>query len=499
MNPGRELSRWAKESPKKIALIFKEEKISFGDLNQRANTLASALRRMGVEKGERVLFMLPNGTHFAITYFAITKLGAIAVPLDIRLRWEEILPTLYHCEPKVLITFRSLYYLFENLFDTKAILIGGQGKKGDFLAWEDIPLSTKEIETETKDPEDALYLYTSGTTGRQKAVVLTFGNLDESPRVMGEVVHTGKDDIAGIILPMSHISGPILLNGLAAQGSTLVIFESLRPEGILETIERHQVNWFHGVPLIFQLLLESKKEYRLQSLKWIAMMGTQVPLNLVQEFAKKYPHVKVIQGYGLTETSPFISLTPLEKAEEKPSSIGRPVPRAEVRVVDEKGRPLPKGQVGEIIVRGPMVMKGYYKDPQATSERIKDGWLYTGDLGKFDEDGYLYFMGRRDELIITGGLNVYPQEIEGVLLAHPKIAEVAVAGVPDEKRQRVIKAIIVSKEEVSKKEILDFLKGRLASYKLPSIIEFRKDLPKTSTGKVIKGELVTSGSVRGIK
>jgi long-chain acyl-CoA synthetase len=212
----------------------------------------------------------------------------------------------------------------------------------------------------------------------------------------------------------------------------------------------------------------------------------------MKEFQKKFPHTIPIQGYGLTETSPFITLMPLEYAFDKMGSIGRPVPHAEVKIVDEEGKDLPRGEVGEIIVRGPMVMKGYHHNPEATRERIRNGWLYTGDLGRFDADGFLYHLGRKDDMIITGGLNVFPAEIENILLQHPMVTEAGAVGIPDKDRGEVIKAVVTLHHDapVSEKDLIAFCRERLASWKVPRLIEFSDSLPKTSSGKVARRLLV---------
>ncbi len=265
------------------------------------------------------------------------------------------------------------------------------------------------VEVDITEEEEALYLYTSGTTGKPKGVVLTFSNLDLFPEGMHEVLGTREEDILGCLLPMSHISGPIMCNEFVLRGSTLFIFDQLRPDKILSAVEKHQVTYFHSVPPIFEAILHvpNKERFNVGSLKYVAMMGTSVPIDLLNVFKKSFPNVTVIQGYGLTETSPFITLLPLEYAETKIGSMGRAVPRAEVKLVNDKGEEVPGSEIGELIVRGPMLMKCYHNNPEATRERIKNGWLYTGDLCKKDEDGFFYHVGRKDDMIIVGGLNVY--------------------------------------------------------------------------------------------
>jgi long-chain acyl-CoA synthetase len=279
------------------------------------------------------------------------------------------------------------------------------------------------------------------------------------------------------------------------RGSTLFIFDQLRPDKILSGIEKQRVTYFHSVPPIFEAILHvpHKERFDLSSLRFIAMMGTSVPLPLLTTFKKTFSSVAVIQGYGLTETSPFITLLPLEYEQKKMGSIGMAVPRAEVKLVNEQGEEVPVKDVGELIVKGPMLMKGYHNNPDATRERIRDGWLYTGDLCRKDEDGFYYHLGRKDDMIIVGGLNVYPAEVEQVLQGHPLLQEVGVVGMPDKDRGEIIKAAVVVKpgSEITKKEIIAYCKERLATFKVPKIVELWDELPKSSTGKIARRLLLT--------
>jgi len=220
-------------------------------------------------------------------------------------------------------------------------------------------------------------------------------------------------------------------------------------------------------------------------------MGTVVPEQLMKEFGERYPHLQPIQGYGATETSPLLTRTHLKDAPRKMASAGKAAPRVELKIIDRDGKELKVGQIGEIIARGPQIMKGYFKDPEATAEKIKDGWYHTRDLGRLDEDGYLYIVGRADDMVISGGLNVYPSEVETVLLNHPKVKEAVVVGIPDVKRGQVIRAVVVLKsgEKATPREILSFCKKRLASFKMPRQLEFKDSLPKSSSGKIVKRQL----------
>jgi long-chain acyl-CoA synthetase len=289
---------------------------------------------------------------------------------------------------------------------------------------------------------------------------------------------------------MSHIVGPIVCNELAERGYTLVIFDQINPITLLEGIQKYRVNVFESVPIVFQLLLGVKNlaSYDTSSMKIAAMMGTSIPLPLLRAFQAAQPHIKVIQGYGLTEASPMITLVEPAKAEAKMGSIGCAVPAVEVKIVDESGKELGVDEPGEIITRGPHVMKGYFRRPEATAERIHDGWLYTGDVGKRGSDGYYYHLGRRDDMIITGGLNVYPAEVENMIYTYPGVQETVVFAIPDAKRGAVIGAAIVARAgaNIVEKELLTFLRANLANFKVPDKVVVREALPRTSSGKTIR-------------
>jgi long-chain acyl-CoA synthetase len=321
-------------------------------------------------------------------------------------------------------------------------------------------------------------------------VVLSYRNLNQYPRVMGEFGITDTSTIRGCILPMSHIVGPVVCNELAERGYTLVIFDQINPITLLEGIQKYRVSVFESVPIVFQLLMGVKNlaSYDTSSVKIAAMMGTSIPLPLLRAFQSAQPHIKVIQGYGLTETSPLITLVEPNQAEAKVGSIGRAVPGVEVKIIDQAGNALGVDEPGEIITRGPHVMKGYFRRPDATAERVRDGWLYTGDVGKRGTDGYYYHLGRRDDMIITGGLNVYPAEVENLIYTYPGVQENIVFAIPDGKRGQVIGAAVVPRPgaHLGEKELLAFLRANLANFKVPDKIVVRDSLPRTSSGKSIR-------------
>jgi long-chain acyl-CoA synthetase len=404
MNVGKVLRQTASRLPDKKAVIFGNKSFTFGELDRGADHIANFLAQRGIKKGDRVAVVFPNIPEFVVVYFGIIRLGAIGVPLDFRFMGGELASVLVDADVKALFTLKNKFIEIESdLGPAKKQLhtvVLFEGEHPETFQLENLlSKNTPEpADDHTIDEADeALYLYTSGTTGKPKGVVLTFRNLDYYPLTMNRMVKAGENDVIGFIIPLSHISGPIVSNMIAKNGSTVVLFENLRPDRILADVDRHGVTYFFGVPPIFQAILRvpHRERFHLKTLVYVSMMGTNIPLPLMQEFRQAFPTVKVIQGYGLTETSPYITLMPLEHADDKMGSIGLPVPEIELRLLDSKKKEVGAVEAGEITVKGPMVMKGYHNNPGATQEMIRDGWLHTGDLGKMDQDGFVYHLDEK--------------------------------------------------------------------------------------------------------
>jgi long-chain acyl-CoA synthetase len=486
------LDQAAREHPNKIAVIDKEEELSFSVLNGRVHALAGHLQREGIKQSDRVGVLLPNCAAIPLIYFAGQKIGAVSVLLDARLRGKELQEVLRDADLGLLVIHQQLIpevaTVLEELTPIPVWIVRGAGEEAFENRYAAPPRSA--LLPKLKSDNDALVLYTSGTTGEPKGVVLSYRNLAQYPRVMTEMGITDSSTIRGCILPMSHIVGPLVCNEVADKGFTLVIFDQINPVTLLDGIQKYRITVFEGVPIVFQLLLGVRKlsSYDTSSVKIAAMMGTTVPLPLLRAFHSAQPHIAVIQGYGLTETSPMITLVEPAKAEAKMGSIGRAVPGVEVKIVDESGREMPVDEPGEIITSGPHVMKGYFRKPEATAARIRNGWLYTGDVGKQDSDGYFIHLGRHDDMIITSGLNVYPAEVENLIYSFPNVQETVVFAIPDPKRGQVIGAAVVPRHghAIAPKELLIFLRGNLANFKVPQRIAIRESLPRTSSGKVIR-------------
>ncbi|MFB0526381.1 MAG: class I adenylate-forming enzyme family protein, partial [bacterium] len=467
------------------------------------NNLSAGLIGEGVRKGDCVVTFLPDAMEIALSYYAIMKVGAIHAPLDIRLKEEEVKLIFGDAKPVVVITTSEFQDMFLSMRaeipSMKSIIVVGEEVKEGCISFKEMKnrASSHVVPVEVDHEDTALYLYTSGTTARAKGVMVTFANLDWFPRDMHAVWKTSKDDVYMLSLPASHISGPILFNQTIVMGVATAILGAFNPRKWLETVDKKRVTMLHFVPPMANALIQLNEfdKYDLSSLKGIALMGAYSTPGLVKQIGEKLRMRRCYQGYGLTETSPLLTLEPLD-SDAGFGTIGKPIPGKEVKIVDEDGDEVPVGKVGEIVTRGSHVMKGYHNDPEATQERIKDGWLHTGDLARRDEEGYIYIVGRTQDRINVGGLMVYVSEVEDVLHHHPKIKEVAVVSAPDPKRGERIRAVVALKEgtDATEKEIIDYCRERMADYKVPREVEFRDSLPKTRTGKIARGELARKGS-----
>lgn len=483
MDVGQRLRRRCENDPHRRALIYQDQVIDFQELDRRVEAVRRQLLELGIRQGMAVGLILPNCLEFAYLYFALMRMGAIAAPMDVRLGAVELSALLTHCE--IRFAFVAAGFAHAKALPAHLHLIETGALTLDQAPPDEPPARIEPQAT-------ALYLHTSGTTGLPKVVELSFANLDCYPQMM-RMLGSDHREVIAMVLPMSHISGPIMLNEIIDKGSSLVIIDRLSGAHLLQSIQRHRISFIHGVPPIFQMMLAAEPEkYDLSSLRVAAMMGTSVPLAVMQAFKARLPHVKVLQGYGMTETSPLLTITPLKDADAHLDSIGRAVPMGEVYIADAQGHRLPPGEVGEIVARGPMLMKGYLKNPQATALRIRDGLLHTGDAGKQDAEGFFYHLGRLDDQIVTRqGLNVHPTEVENVLLLHPAVQDAAVVGVQDAAEQGpvVVAYVIARGAAPSSIELRQHCLAHLASYKVPKRFEFVSELPRNATGKLVRERL----------
>ncbi len=516
----------AQAYPNNQAIYFLGKEITFKELLKLTKKFANALSRLGVKKGNRVALMLPNSPQDVIAYYAIQMLGAIVVQTNPMYTERELEHQLIDAQAETIIVLDLMYPKVEKVKSVTALknvivtsikdylpfpknllyplkakkqgqLIKIEYKEGIYSFVELIKSAQAEITFAEINPlEDiAVLQYTGGTTGISKGVMLTHNNLVAN--VIQEAhwlykARKGKEKILGA-LPFFHVYGMTAVMNLAMYlASTMILLPRYDVKEILKTIEKVKPTFFPGAPTMYIALLNHPelKKYDLSSIEACISGSAPLPVE-VQEKFEKITGARIVEGYGLSETSPIVHANPVWDR-RKNGSIGIPWPDTDAKVVDSDGEELPIGEVGELAVKGPQIMKGYWNRPEETSKVLNDGWFLTGDLAKMDEDGYFYIVDRKKDMIIAGGYNIYPREVEEVLYEHPAVKEVVIAGIPDPYRGETVKAYIVLKDgmQVTEEELNKFCRTYLAAYKVPRLYEFRKELPKTTVGKILRRVLV---------
>lgn len=494
MIPYKILQQKTKEAPDQVAFIDADRGIirSFDELLVRVTRLASGLQRLGIKRTDTVGALLPNCIELVELYIACGAVGAIFQPMDVRFRGTELQNCLNNTLVKILFVWAPLIDKYiEEYIPSQIIRVTVNGKKSDWLTYESIlnnyPL--KEDLPIDEDNEVALYLYTSGSTTAIKCVPLTWRQLDFFPEDLISIWHINEKDRGLSLLPMSHISGPIVINLCLQSRSSYVITNRFAPEQIARLIKQYEISWTHTVPSIGRMIYQAAIDYGgMESIRLLALMGTTIPPALFDQLLSVIPNAAVVQGYGLTETSPLLTVQRPGWPREKITSIGKPLPHVEIKLVDELDQEVPEGSPGQIIVKGPRVFKGYIGNEALNKKVFRNGWFYTGDIGMKDSEGFYYHIGRVDDVIICGGLKLYPGEVENEILQHPSVAECVVYGQDDALRGKVVVAEIVPRpgKNIDPAQIRTFLANRLASYKIPRIIHQVDSLAYTPVGKPIR-------------
>jgi long-chain acyl-CoA synthetase len=475
---------------------------SYAQVDEISGRVASALLGSGLRRGDKVAVQLPNLPQFLFTYFAILKAGLVMVPLNPLLKAPEVAYQLQDSECRMLVTFEA--FAAEAVTGARQAgnvptyvvnLPGNDERPEGTRHYDELYFADDTGEIEPTDADDtAVIIYTSGTTGRPKGAELTHFQLYMNCTVAGELFGFRDDDIGVAVLPMFHVFGlSSVLNVAVRFGGTLVLIPRFEPDAVLDAIARYRCTIFSGVPTMYFALLQADLAGRdLSSLRVGISGGAAIPGEVIRAFEEKFPGVVILEGYGLSETASTTTFN-ISAEQRRVLSIGKPIWGVDVRLVDEQDKPLPPGpeNVGEIVIRGHNVMKGYYGKPEATAEAFRGGWFHTGDLAYADEDGYLFIVDRKKDLVIRGGYNVYPREIEEVLFAHPAVAEAAVIGRPDPRLGEEVVAFVVLKPgaKADPDDIIAFSRERLAAYKYPREVRIVADLPKGPTGKILKREL----------
>jgi long-chain acyl-CoA synthetase len=473
-----------------VTLAFEGRELTNVDQQRAANRLANALRRRGVAPGDRVVIMLANCPEVLQAYAAILKLGAVIVPVVFLLGPEEVRHILTHSGAKLLITAPDMAWKAEG-WEGTVVLVGGEATGR--LSWEElIAREADAFPLVARRPGDlAVILYTAGTTGQPKGVALSHANLASNARSAAGLYELDRTQWALAVLPLSHSYGLTLMNAGHILGTKAVLLRWFNPELVLETIQRYGVQQMSGVPTMFVYLLNfpAAARFDTSSVRLWGSGAAPLPVEIVEPFERQFGG-RLLEGYGLTEASPVVSAHRYS-GERRLGSVGQPIPGVEVAILDDDDRPVPVGAVGEVCVRGPNVMLGYYRMPIETAETIRQGWLHTGDMGRLDADNLLYIVERKKDLIIRGGFNIYPREVEEVLYAHPAIAEAAVVGVRDPLMGEEVLAFVVAKAgaTATAEELIAFCQERLAKYKCPKQVRFVDALPKSPIGKILRKEL----------
>jgi long-chain acyl-CoA synthetase len=517
------LEQTAGKHPNNTALIYFGNRITYAQLLDHVNRLAAGLQALGVQKGDRVALMMPNCPQFVIAYFGAMQAGAVVVatspmytPREAEHQWRDsgaetiivdrrLLPVVQAVREKlplknVIVTGLRDYYPAHFAALQKSLRSKSRHaiRNTQHVLWRDIlHVSRFTFHVSLKPSDLACLQYTGGTTGTSKGAMLTHANLVINAHQACHWLTSGHEENAYTLvaaLPLFHIYAmTCVMISTVWLGGAAVLLPRFELRAALNVIRKYHPTIFHGVPTMYVAFNNAPRveRYGFHSLRYCMSGGAPLPVEVQQKF-EALTGGKLVEGYGLTETSPVTHINPLSGT-RKVGSIGVPISDTDAKIVDlETGaRDLPPGEVGEIVIRGPQVMKGYWNQPEETARALRDGWLYTGDIAKMDEDGFFYIVDRKKDMIIAGGFNIYPREVEEVLFEHPKIKEAAVIGVPDAYRGETVKAFVVPQDgaTLTPDEIIAFCRERLAAYKVPRLIEFREAIPKTGVGKYLRRAL----------
>jgi long-chain acyl-CoA synthetase len=503
----------ARRVPDRDAVVFNDTRLTYAQVDAMANQVANLLVARGIEKGDRVALSCPNLPYFPVVYYGILKAGAVVVPLNVLFKGREVA---YHLED----SDAKAYFCFEGTAELAMAEAGKEGfdatpgcehffvipadpQAGVLEGADHFFAETKDQQkvfdtVVTEDADTAVILYTSGTTGQPKGAELSHSNIAFNAVTCHRIweLSPSEPDTHLVALPLFHSFGQtVQLNAGFGLGATLVLMARFDPAQALTLMEKEEVTFFAGVPTMYWGLLNALTDdvdvdKIAGNLRRAVAGGSALPVEILKQVKERF-HVQILEGYGLSETSPVATFNHLDQ-EPKPGSIGTPIWGVEVKLIDPDWKTIEAvDEVGEVAIRGHNIMKGYYKRPDATAEVMRDGWFRSGDLARRDKDGYYYIVDRAKDMIIRGGFNVYPREVEEVLLTHEAVSLAAVVGVPHDSHGEEIKAYVIRTDgaEITEDGLVAWAKEQMASYKYPRIVEFRDDLPMTATGKILKREL----------
>jgi long-chain acyl-CoA synthetase len=476
----------------RVAVRVDDAAMTYRELDEASARVAGLLRERGVRPGDRVGIMMPNVAEVPVAYYGVLRAGGVVVPMNPLLKGREVAYYLSDSGAGLVFawhTFAAEARAGAGQAQAELIVVDEAGFPGLLAA-----VAPDSEVADRSSSDTAVILYTSGTTGQPKGAELTHGNLISNTDVArSDIVRAGPEDVIFGGLPLFHVFGQtVALNVAVASGACLTLLPRFDPAHALRIIEGHRVTVFEGVPTMYVALLHQSDRagYDISALRMCISGGAALPVEVLRGFEDAFG-CTVLEGYGLSETSPVASFNHPGR-ERKPGSIGTPIRDVQMRAVDDSGHEVPAGEVGEIVIRGPNVMKGYWQRRDATAEAIRDGWFHSGDLARVDEDGYFFIVDRKKDLIIRGGYNVYPREIEEVLYEHPGVAEAAVIGLPHPALGEEVGAAVALRPgaAVSAAELRDYVKGQVAAYKYPRHVWIVDALPKGPTGKIQKRDIV---------
>lgn len=508
----------ARLSPKLEAVIFGDTRISYGTLNSLANRVANALAEMGIGYGDKVALSCPNLPYFPIVYYGILKAGAVAVPLNVLLQPREIAYHLADSDAKAIFVFEGTEELpmaarakeaFDEVEGCEHLIVmcAEPTQKSPIEGHKTLTQITfdksDKYETVPTKPDDTcVILYTSGTTGTPKGAELTHSNIYFNAivafnlHVPGLNYSDGEQKTCLITLPLFHTTGKTAqMNAQLFGGHRIVLLPRFEPQTALEAFKTEKISFWTGVPTMYWAILKYVEENNIdvtpyaEHMEILSSGGAAMPVEVMRAFEKKFD-CRILEGYGLSETSP-ISTFNHPQVESIPGTVGQPIFGVEVKCVDENDNEVPRGERGEVVMRGHNIMKGYYKNPEATAEVMRNGWFHSGDIGTMDEKGILTIVDRKKEMILRGGYNIYPRELEEVIMTHEAVSLVAVIGVSCDRMGEEVKAFVVKKQgaDLTEDEFIDWCKVQFAANKYPRFVEFRDELPQGGTGKILKRAL----------
>ncbi|WP_078428094.1 acyl-CoA synthetase [Alkalihalobacterium alkalinitrilicum] len=502
---GETLKRAAHQSPHKDAFVYEGKRVTYQQMDERASQLAGWLQAQGIEHDEKVGFILKNGLPFVEAFYGIALSGGVGVPINFRLAAGEIEYIVNNSDSKILIIDRDYVEVIQEIRNRipkvqQIVVVGTEHSNEDFINYHSIfekQWNYTPVE-QLCDDDGCMIVYTSGTTGRPKGAVLTHKNLCQNGMNCIWEFRLQFECNQLIVTPLFHVAAMNSLVTICLVKGITVVHRDFDPVQVLKTIEEEKINTLFLVPAMWNFLLQvpNVKEYDVSSMQNCMTGGAMCPLEVKENVMKLFTNAGIFDVFGQTEMSPATTVLQPKDSIRKMRSVGRPFINVEVRIVDEEMNDVPIGEVGEIVYRGPTLMKEYYNNPAATEEAFKGGWFHSGDLVQVDDEGFIYVMDRKKDMIISGGENIYPAEIEDVLYTHNDILEVAIVGVPDPQWGENVKAYVVLKpnKSLTEQEVISYCANRLASYKKPKHVEFIDALPRNASGKVLKYVLKSTHS-----